>query len=341
MDTQRAYQIAWWPRPDPPWRYFDRARRLTVTVQSGVIQKVTVTDDSVGVPYVAPETRGGFASCGRLVLTEPDRLVLCDGRGTQAVRIDSAWGVTVTAHTSAKPSRLYSYDWRAFFPETPPSIDVARAHALALLYPDDDTEVAELSTQPFVLEQCYASLNRLEHLRARLAGLQRVLIDGFDAVAAGCIDLDYARQHTVLYRSAEWAQKQAQVLWDQAAKAGRLDAVRHTRFLPANRHWKEVSGTAYDLIYCWIPFEEYWNSLGSERIVAQIMESLNHQGLAFVIGPQGLLSTLIAGSISVREYHTVKELSRLPLLTEHVRLHPRTRLNTALNVFMVEKTRET
>ncbi|MBI5854939.1 MAG: hypothetical protein HZB35_06865 [Nitrospirae bacterium] len=341
MDTQRAYQIAWWPRHDPPWRYFDRARRLTVTVQSGVIQKITVTDDSVGVPYVAPETHGGFASCGRLVLTEPDRLVLCDGRGTQAVRIDSAWGVTVTAHTSAKPSRLYSYDWRAFFPETPPGVDLALVHALALLYPDDDTEVAELSTQPFVLEQCYASLNRLENLRARLAGLQRVLIDGFDAVATGCIDLDYARHHTVLYRSAEWAQKQAQVLWDQAAKAGRLDAVRHTRFLPANRHWKEVSGTAYDLIYCWIPFEEYGNSLGCERIVAHIMESLNHQGLAFVIGPQGLLSTLIAGSISVREYHGVEELSRLPLLTEHFRLHPRTRLNSALNVFMVEKTRET
>jgi hypothetical protein len=271
-------------------------------------------------------------------VTQRGWLELRDGERSRQLELDPAW--SVTGHTSAQPPQQYAFDWRAFFPDAPPRVDLARVHALALRYPDDDTEVAELSTQPFVLEQCYASLSRLENLRARLARIQRVLIDGFDAVATGCIDLDYARHHTVLYRSPEWAQKQAQVLWDQAAKACRLEVVRHTQFLPVDRYRKEVYGTTYDLIYCWIPFEEYGNSVACERIVADIMGSLNHTGLAFVIGPRGLLSTLVADPF-VRECHGVEELSRLPLLTEHVRLHPRTRLNPTLNVFMVEKARET
>jgi hypothetical protein len=337
LDRARANHVAWELRHDPPWRYFDRGRRLTVTVQNGVIQKVTVTDDSVGVPYVAPGTRGGFASCQRTVVAQRGWLELRDGERNRRLELDPIW--SVTGQTPAQPPQHHAFDWRAFFQEAPPSVDLARVHALALFYRDDDTEVAELSTQPFVLEQCYAGLNRLEHLRARLARIQHVLIDGFDAVAAGCVDLDYVRHHTVLYRSAEWAQKQAQVLWDLAAKAGRLEAVRRTRFLAANRYRKEIYGTTYDLIYRWIPFEEYGNSLGCEQIVADLMQSLNHEGLAFVIGPRGLLSTLV-GSASLREYCMVEELSRLPLLSEHLRLHPRTRLNPALTVFMLEKKRK-
>ncbi len=335
MDVHRANRIAWWPRHDPPWRYFDRARQLVVTIQGGAVQKVTVVDDPVGVPYVAPGTRGGFASCGRTAAVVENRLQLRDGANIRLLPLNPVWGV---AHeTLSHRMAAYPFDWRAFFGGSPPKLAPVSIQTLALFYPDDDTEVAELSTQPFVLEQLYVSLNRVADLPTRLARIRRVLIDGFDAVAAGCIDLDYARQTTVLYRSPEWAQRQAQALWDQAAQTGKLDAVRETRFLPFDGAREEVYAGKYDVVYSWIPFADYEDRDWCTRALSTITTALTRGGLAFVVGPSRLGATLPAYSMHLLDSTGAKELLSLPLLQEHLRLHPRTRLNETLAVFLIEK----
>ncbi len=337
MDTQRANRIAWWPRRDPPWRYFDRVRQLVTTVQGGVVQKVTVGDDPVGVPYVAPETRGGFASCGRTAVVVENRLQLRDGGAIRQLPLDPAWGVTHDTPSHGMPA--YPFGWRAFFGGSPPKLDPASVQTLALLYPDDDTEVAELSTQPFILEQLYASLNKVGDLPTRLARIRRVLIDGFDAVAAGCFDLDYARQTTMLYRSPEWAQKQAQVLWDQAARTGKLNAVRETRFLHFDGAREEAYQGKYDAVYSWIPFAAYEDQDRCARALSTVTTALTNGSLAFVVGPSQLEATLPVYSMCLLDSAGAKELLALPLLQEHLRLHPRTRLNPALSMFLAEKIR--
>ncbi len=335
MDTQRANQIAWWPRHDPPWRYFDRTRQLAATVQGGMVQKVMMVDDPVGVPYVAPGTRGGFASCGRTAIVTENRLQLGDGANIRQLTLNPVWGVT--HETLSHRMATYPFDWRAFFCGSPPRLDPGSVHTLALFYPDDETEVAELSTQPFVLEQLYVSLNKAGGLPSRLARIRRVLIDGFDAVAAGCIDLDYARQTTVLYRSPEWAQKQAQALWDQAAQTGKLEAVRETRFLPAEQYRQAIHEKTYDLIYCWIPFAMYGQPNRCEEMLAGVSSALGEGGLALIVGPLELGMSFSRWSLHLLNAAGMSALERLPLLTEHLRLHPRTRLNQSLTVFLAEK----
>lgn len=335
MDRQRANQIAWWLRSNPPWRYFDRAGHFVVTVQDGLVQKVTVADDPVAVPYVAPGTRGGFASCGRTAVVTENRLQLQDGGTIRQLPLNPVWGVA--KETLSHRMATYPFDWRAFFGGSPPLLDPVSVQTLALFYPDDDTEVAELSTQPFVLEQLYVSLNRVSDLPTRLARIRRVLIDGFDAVAAGCIDLDYARQTTVLYRSPEWAQRQAQALWDQAAQTGKLNAMRETRFLPSDGAREEAYEGKYDLIYSWIPFAAYEDRDRCVRALSTITAALTPGGLAFVVGPSWIGATLPAYSMRLLDSAGAKELLSLPLLQEHLRLHPRTRLNQALALFLAEK----
>ncbi len=335
MDPNRANQIAWWPRHDPPLRYFDRAQHLTVTVQNGVVQKVTVANDPVGVPYVAPGTRGGFASCERTAVVAENRLQLRDGRRIRQLALDPSWGVT--SDTGPHQVATYPFGWRAFFDDHPPHLDPVRVHALALFYPDDETEVTELSTQPFVLEQLYVSLNKLGNLPTRLSGMTRVLIDGFDAVATGCIDHDYTRSHTVLYRSPEWAQKQAQALWDRAAQAGRLHAVKDTLFVPAETNREQAYEKEYDLLYRWIPFADYEDLGRCARTISAVSNALIEGGIACVIGPYQLWRACAWENLRTVDVARVSDLARLPLLTEHLRLHPRTRLKAALTLFMLEK----
>ncbi|MEW6544865.1 MAG: hypothetical protein AB1411_14805 [Nitrospirota bacterium] len=334
VDPSRASQIAWWPRSDPPWRYVDWSRHLAVTVQGGMARKVTVMNDPAGVPYVAPGTRS-WVSCDRAVVVAGNRLRLRDGLSVQSFDLDPAWGIT--GDTPPSRPEKYPFDWRVFFCGHPPSLDPGRAHSLALFYPDDETEVEELSTQPFVLEQIFASFNALSDLLGRLGWIRRVLIDGLDAVIAGCIDQDYTRHHTVLFRSAEWAQKQAQVLWDRAAQAGRLSAVQDTRFLPADQGRPAAYCREYELLYCWIPFACFRDRERCSAMVADVSSALVRTGLAVVAGPRELRPAFAAHGLRLVDTAGVEDFTRLPLLLEHLRLHPRTRLNPALAVFVAEK----
>lgn len=336
MDHQRGYQIAWWPRSDPPWRYFDRTRGLCVTVQNGVVQKVTVIDDAVAVPYVSIETRG-FASCERTVSVVGGNLQLRDGNRTIEVPVNPSWGVTQEM-PRGRPPQTYPFGWRSFFGGGPPKLDPVRAWTTALFFPEDGSQVGEESTQLFVLEQIYDYLNRLPDLPSRLRKIHRVLIHNFDPICAGFVDPDYAlRRYTVLYNRPEWAQKNAQVIWDRAAREGRLEVVRSVDFLPERdlRAW--TYGGKYELIYEWIPFADYDNPSTREAIVRDVAHALAPHGLAFVVGPPCVASLLQTHGLRLLCSGGSEDMRELPAMVEHFRIHPNTQVNPHVTVVMGEK----
>lgn len=335
MDTQRGHQIAWWPRPDPPWRYFDQTRRLCVTVQGGVVQKVVVSDDPAAVPYVNAGMKE-FASCERTACVAGGVLQLRDGARVTEVPADPAWGVTRETPPGDRLPR-YPFGWRALFGGGPPSIDPVRAWTTALLFPESDSQAGEDSTQLFVLEQICEQLNRLPDLVARLKKTHRVLIHNFDPVCAGFVDPDYAqRRYTVLYNRPEWAIKGAQSVWDRAAREGRLEAVQKVDFLPERELRAWTYGGRYELIYEWIPFADYGDPSACEAVVKDVARALTPRGLAFIVGPPRIVSLMAALGLRLLCQGGSEEMSRLPVMVEHARIHPRIRVNPELTVVMGE-----
>ncbi len=50
MDPPRSHEVTWLPAAEPPRRHFDADRRLCVTIQGPIVQKVTLADDPAGLP---------------------------------------------------------------------------------------------------------------------------------------------------------------------------------------------------------------------------------------------------------------------------------------------------
>ena len=64
MDPTKSHQVEWLPSPTQPRRYFDISVGCCLTVQDGVLQKVTLVNDSAGLSYMHPKSRG-FVPCDR------------------------------------------------------------------------------------------------------------------------------------------------------------------------------------------------------------------------------------------------------------------------------------
>lgn len=337
MDTHRGYEIAWWPRPDPPWRYFDLVRGLCVTIQGGEVQKVTVIDDPVAVPYVNVGMRG-FASCDRTAEVRNAVLRLRDGDHITEMPLDPCWG----SIRDTPPSRTtcYPFGWRAFFSGGQPRIDPLRAWTAALGFPEGEAEVAEESVQLFVLEQIYDYLNQLPNLPLRLARIHSVLIHNFDPVCTGFIDPDNRpRRYTILYSRPEWAQKNAQVIWDRAAREGRLAAVKQVEFVPEGERRQDPYGSndRYDLVYRWVPYGLYEDPFACQAVVREVARALAPMGLAFLVGPPILVSLLPMYRLRLRNHGGIEDLKWLPAMLEHLRIHPETQVNPRLTVALGEK----
>ena len=217
-------------------------------------------------------------------------------------------------------------------------MDPVCAWTTALVFPADGMEVAEESTQLFVLEQIFDYLNQLPGLRSRLERIHWVLIHNFDPVCPGFVDPDNRlRRYTVLYNRPEWAQKNAQIIWDRAAREGRLEAVSDVEFVPEQTMDGTTYGGPYALIYRWIPFDQYDDPIGCEAVVKKIAHATASGGLVFVVGPPGVVDWFPKHGLHLLCHGGVNELVQLPAVIEHFRIHPNTRLKPQLTVVMGEK----
>ena len=332
MDPARSAQVTWRPRPDSPRRYFDAEQGVCVTITASAVTKVTRRDDSVALPYGRPR-KDGFAPGGRMVGTTDTALQLQDGDRREELPLRPEWGVA-RANPLPERSGFSSLTWRALFPDGVPALDTRHAYFAVPIYPDDDTMVEDAMTQPLALEHILDYLERLSGAPRRSGPSGSMLIHDWDLLLSEIIDCADARDYTVLYTRPEFAQRQAQRLWDQATASGHLPHLQHIAFLPADRHQDVAYTKSYGMIYRWIPFDGYRRRADCERSLATVSKALASGGYAILVGPPWL------GDASSRV--SLRMLASDPIAeTAGVRMHrailPKSRINPEATLFLVQK----
>src|SRR5262252_3260336 len=109
MDQTQAHHVTWLPASHPPLRYFDDMQRACLTVQDGVLQKVTLADDTTGLPYVNPKGRR-VIPCDRSLAIVEDRVVLRD-REHEMVLLPNAPLPRVAGNADRR--EMSPTDWRS------------------------------------------------------------------------------------------------------------------------------------------------------------------------------------------------------------------------------------
>lgn len=329
MDAPRAHEVTWLPAPAPPTRYFDSARHLCVTVKGGAVQKVTMADDPSGLSYLSADPNG-FAPCDRIVSVSQSLLVLKDGEHRAEIPLSPTWGAI--RDSPQDQLQTYPLGWQALFGGPPPTVIPSRAFSAVLLYPEDDTEIEETPTQPFVADYLQDAVEQSSELAAHLARSGQVLIHNFDGVLTTCISLDRPRDYTVLYHRPEFAQKQAQTVWNNLAKAHRLDWAKRIKLVPSDHDRKLAYAQQYDLIYEWVPFSQFNQTLKLDETARAVAAALKPGGLAFVAGPLAMGSMFQSHRLRLLQSEPV---SMLPTFRMHQTILPKARVNPGLMLFMM------
>ena len=328
MDAARSQEVTWWPDPSPPRRYVDPDRRLCVTIKAGMVQKVTVADDSSGLSFTRPSSTG-FAPCGWRLHVEAGVLELHDGETQTKMLPRPTWGKLLDGGRKASPAP--SIGWRSFLGETFPHVPPAAAFSAVLLYPEDETEIEEESSQPFVADHLQDAFEQDPQLGSYVARAGRVLIDNVDGALNSCLHLDRPRQYTLLYRRAEFAQKCAQHLWNELARSGRLDWGKAFTFLPAVDFQAGAYEQAYDLIYMGVPFSQFDQESEVSALARRVAQALTPGGLSCVMGPAAMGKVLQAHQLRLLQTLTVQDL---PSFRMHLTILPDARLKPGLTLFL-------
>ena len=332
MDPSRSNEVLWKPRADVPRRYLDYAQGVCVTVAGGAVRKVTKLNDPVALPFTQPR-KTGWALGGRMVGTTPTALQLQDGACLEEIPLRPEWGVTRTDPLPAR-SPASTLTWRALFPEGIPLLDTRRAYSAVPLYPDDETIMDEVATLSLVVEQALDYPDRFAASTKGETVYKSTLIHNWDAVLAECLDLEQDRDYTVLYTRPEFAQRQAQRVWDQAAAAGMLANLRRIVFLDAARHQEATYAKSYGLIYSWVPFDQYRQRVDCERQLGAVSKALAPQGSAIMVGPAWLGEMCLAVSLRVR---VAVPVSDTPGVGMHRAILPKARVNPDATLFLMQK----
>ncbi|MGH7261091.1 MAG: hypothetical protein ACREI9_10465 [Nitrospiraceae bacterium] len=330
MEVGRSHEVTWLPAPNPPLRFFDTARHLCVTVKGQKIQKVIKQDDPAGLPFVQAAV-GMPAPFERSVTVTKGALLLKDRETCAEVPIQPTWGTLQESLPIAQP--LAPVGWPVLFGGTPPAVTPHEAFSAVLLYPEDETEINELASQPFVADYLQDSFEQNPTLAAALGRAKAVLIDHFDATIATCVSLDRPRSYTALYRHPAYAQKQAQALWQTLARAQRLDWVKGVSFLPETAR-NTAYGKPADLLFAWIPFAAHADALKLHEAVRAITGALAPSGMAFIVGPSTMQSGFQVQQLRVQQTEPVESL---PTFRMHQTILPKARLKPGLTIFLVAK----
>jgi hypothetical protein len=326
MDPAKAHLVEWLPAPAPPLRYFDRSSGAALTMQGSDLQKVTLAQDSAGLPYMNAKGRG-FVPCDRAAKVIDGRIVIKDRD------VETVLGTTLPATirddaTPNGPSPISPIDWRSVFVGGMPLITPNAAYGAVLLYPEDETPVGELAAQPFVADYLQDLAEQDRDIGRRMTEARRVLIQNGDAVISTCIAFDRPRDYTVAVREPAFAQKQAQQLWTTCAHLQRWDWLTRIQFIPADA----VNGTAgqgVDLAYVWTPLG---GQHSQANVVAALRRALRSGACAFVTG-----SAALHDSWNHAGFHVAwqERVDQLPTFRMHRAILPKARLTEDLTLYFV------
>ncbi|HET9963232.1 MAG TPA: hypothetical protein VFQ34_12900 [Nitrospiraceae bacterium] len=329
MDPPKSHLVSWLPASDSPRRCWDAGNRLCVTVKGDRIIKATLADDSAGLPYQAADSQG-HAPCERTLAVRGNTVLLMDRDLTQSVPVEANWGQIADSEAHAAP--LAVHGWRMVFAR-PPQVAPQEAFSAVLLYPEDDREIDELATQPFVADYVQDWVEQDSHVAGLVARAERVLISRFDASITTCIGTDRPRHYSVHYEFPAYAQRQAQHLWNTWAKAGWLNSLPQVRMRPVG---ESESEEPFHLIYEWIPFSLH---ASPERIGAHLSvlaQRLMSGASAFVAGPPSLPKLCSAVGLQADAGVAVESL---PTFKMHRTIIPKASLKPGLTLYRLTKRR--
>ncbi len=323
MDASRSHEVDWLPHPDPPVRHVAPHHRMCLTVQRGTVLKVTGMDDTSGLPFVASNQQGHARSEKRLAV-HSGRLFLDDHATSHEIVLEPGWGVT--RESGSRATAHHDRSWKDLFPDGAPAVSPHEAYSATLLYPEDDTVIGDLASQPFVAEFWNDLMEHDQDLAARVEHAAHIFIHGFDA-AIGTLLAGRPQSATIVYSHGAYAQKQAQRLWNQWTRNPR-DGQGAYRFLGHDAVRHDVYETTYDLMYVWMPFLAYQDPAQLRAYAQRINGALRRNGLALLAGPDslpalisGLALEIVRGDLvsDVQPFRMHKAI--LPRATLHPRLH--------------------
>jgi hypothetical protein len=149
-------------------------------------------------------------------------------------------------------------DWTAVFGGAAPVVSPEEAFGAVLLYPDDEREIGELPTQPFVADYLQDLIEQDRPLAAQVGRAGQQLISGFDAAITTCIAKRLPpRLHRALrppgFRAAAGADVMEPV--GPRTTTGLALPCTHDRVRANERG--DLNNGPYDLAYEWTPFSHY------------------------------------------------------------------------------------
>ncbi|MGD9851500.1 MAG: hypothetical protein AB7T38_09545 [Nitrospirales bacterium] len=332
LDPRRSQEVQWLPAMDFPVRYVDQKQRLCVTVKQQAIQKATWWDDPAGLSYTKVGDSGKLVSDNRGIITNANRLFLVDGESQQAFTIQPSWQlVPVEKPTFCIPLPT---TWRDGFPQGPPTLTAGQAFASVLLYPDGEHVIGEKESQPFVLDFLDDYFEEHQEFRRERDEAKRVLLSFCEAGMASCLDYRYPHQYTVWYVWPEFAQKQAQSIWNQLARRDQLAWLPNFRIIPFASHNVDALQEAFDWMYLWIPFSEYTDSRRMDWWGTLVESHLRPGGIACVAGPPTMEKVLQEKGLQMVD---IEQGENLPTFRIHKTILPYGWLNPALYICIAQK----
>ena len=333
MDFHRSHQITWNLRPDPPWRYFSDKYSVCLTVQNNFLYKVTSLNDPTALPFINC-SRGGKASCQRQVHVTEDSIILLDGEDIfKKFPPLSQWQI-FPQEDAVLRQPAHPFGWQKFFKDRPPKMDPVTAVLTVPFYPEGAREIEESSLQPMVVDQILFYMEMFPDMPNRLEKISRVLVHNFDTAVAGCIDCTRKREHRVLFNHPEFAQKNAQLLWDHAASKGQLNNLREVSFLPENEYVESAYAEKYEMIFRWIPFKSYHDPVACENILNSVTHAMASSALLFLVGPRQISDLFQQHSLKNIYNDPVKDM---PFFIQHKKMYPETLVNPEVSVFFAQK----
>ncbi len=328
----RSHEVIWNPSHDFPVRYLDETTGIGLTIYGQNLQKVTVWEDQSGLSFFPLRPDGTAPSHGRAFQPTDDGLTLYDGAHVSLVKVSGVGSGHIPAVTA--PWRAPSSNWKDCFKEGLPHVESREAFSTVLLYPDQDIEIGENATQPFVLDFWDDMLEENPGLSQRRTGANHIHIVNCEAGLGACLTYTRPQAFSVWYRFPAFAQKYAQQAWNRLSQSNHLEWFEQFEFRPFSQALLNQREPGGDWLYLWIPFSDYNHEGSLREWTVWIQNILNPNGIGCVVGPSGLGNLL--EEIPVSLIH-VERGENLPTFQIHRSILPHGYLNPEVTVWLIER----
>ncbi len=332
LDIHRSHEIEWTSSSEYPFRYFDEEQRISVTSHGRKIQKVTCWDDSTGLAYLAVSPSGEAKADGRGVQLVGQQLHLYDGSHNQILKARESW--RLSNHESNPPWNASVTSWRDCFPQGIPTLSSSQAFSAVLLYPEDSQIIGEKESQPFIFDYIDDFLERESDLRRHREMADHLLLIRCETSLGACVDYQRPQRYTIWYEWPEFAQKQAQGIWNTLQRQNHPSWLHNFQFFSVNEQSLANTLAPFDWINLWISFSIYDDYRELQQWCGFLANHLVPGGIGCVAGPKNFGNVLEEQGLSVVHAGLGKSL---PTFKIHQAILQASRLHPELSVWIVQQ----